>query len=354
MTRDAYPIESRSIAMNSPSAVLDSILSAPSLDRRPPPLAGSILETIGNTPLVELRQVVRRRGLEGRILAKLEYFNPGSSKKDRVALEIVRRARADGRLRPGQAVVEVTSGNTGTGLAIVCAAMGHPFVAVMSRGNTVERARQMAAFGAEVVLVDQAPGGSAGHVSGSDLDRLEEQARRLVEERGAFRAYQFESEDNARAHEHQTGPEIWEQARGQVDAFAMIAGTCGTYSGVMRFLRRVNPSIRGYLIEPSRAAVLAGACVDDPRHKIQGTGYSKRDLPLLDRALVTEFRRVEDVEAGEMTRALAAEEGIFAGISSGANLAVALRLLAGPERGNTVATIVCDSGLKYLSTDLFP
>jgi cysteine synthase A len=320
---------------------------------RPPPLAGSILGAIGNTPLVELRQVVARRGLEGRILAKLEYLNPGSSKKDRVALEIVRRARADGRLGPGQAVVEVTSGNTGTGLAIVCAALGHPFVAVMSRGNTVERARQMAAFGAEVVLVDQGPGGTPGQVSGPDMVPVEEVARRLVEERGAFRAYQFESEDNARAHENQTGPELWEQAEGRLDAFAMIAGTCGTYTGVMRYLRRVNPSVRGYLIEPSRAAVLAGSCVDDPRHKIQGTGYA-RDLPLLDRSLITDYCQVEDDEAAEMTRRLAAEEGIFAGISSGANLGVALRLLAGPERGRTIAIIICDSGLKYLSTDLFP
>ncbi|MDR3633530.1 MAG: cysteine synthase family protein [Isosphaeraceae bacterium] len=320
----------------------------------PPPLAGSILDVIGNTPLVELRQVVRRRGLEGRILAKLEYLNPGSSKKDRVALEIVRRARADGRLRPGQAVVEVTSGNTGTGLAIVCAALGHPFVAVMSRGNTVERARQMAAFGAEVVLVDQGPGGVSGQVSGSDMNLVEEEARRLVAERSAFRAYQFESDDNCRAHERHTGPELWEQSEGQIDAFAMIAGTCGTYTGVMRYLRRVNPSVRGYLIEPARAAVLAGVCVDDPRHKIQGTGYGRHDLPLLDRALVNEFLQVDDPEAAELTRALAIEEGIFAGISTGANLAVALRLLAGPERGNTIAIIVCDSGLKYLSTDLYP
>ena len=336
------------------SAVLDSPAAASPSQRRPPPLAGSILETIGNTPLVDLRQVVRRRGLKGRILAKLEYFNPGSSKKDRVALGIIRRARADGRLKVGQTVVEVTSGNTGTGLAIVCAALGHPFVAVMSRGNTVERARQMTAFGAEVVLVDQRTGGMPGHVSSADLTRLEEQAVRLVVERRAFRAYQFESRDNAWVHENQTGPELWDQADHQVDAFAMIAGTCGTYTGVMRYLRRVNPTIRGYLIEPANAAVLAGACADDPRHKIQGAGYAKAELPLLDRSLVTEFRPVGDEEATTMTRALAAEEGIFAGISSGANLAAALDLLSGPERGNTVATIICDSGLKYLSTDLFP
>jgi cysteine synthase A len=330
----------------------DSAQSHP--ERRPPPLAGSILEAIGNTPLVELRQVVRRRALEGRILAKLEYLNPGSSMKDRIALEIVRRARSDGRLREGQPVVELTSGNMGTGLAIVCVALGHPFVAVMSRGNTVERARQMAALGAEVVLVDQAPGGVPGQVSGSDLNLVEERARQLVAERGAFRACQFESEDNCRAHERQTGPEIWEQAGGRVDAFAMIAGTCGSFTGVMRYLRRVNPAVRGYLIEPAHAAVLAGLYVDDPRHKIQGAGYARQDLPLLDRALVNEFVQVDDQEAVEMTRALAAEEGIFAGISTGANLAVALRLLGGPERGSTVAIIVCDSGLKYLSTDLYP
>jgi cysteine synthase A len=322
-------------------------------DVHPPPLARSILEVIGNTPLVELRQVVRRRRLDGRILAKLEYLNPGSSKKDRIALEIVRRARADGRLRPGQTVVELTSGNTGTGLAIVCRALGHPFVAVMSRGNTVERARQMAALGAEVVLVDQVPGGVPGQVSGADMNRVEERTGQLVAERGAFRAYQFEAEDNVRAHELHTGPELWRQAEGRVDAFAMIAGTCGTYTGVMRYLRRVAPQTRGYLIEPACAAVLAGVCVGDARHKIQGTGYARRDLPLLDRALVTDYIQVGDDEASEATRALAAEEGIFAGISSGANLAVALRLLAGPERGQTIAIIVCDSGLKYLSTDLF-
>jgi cysteine synthase A len=331
--------------------------SGESMDRsghRPPPLVDSILGAIGNTPMVELGRMVRRRGLDGRVLAKLEYLNPGSSKKDRVALEIVRRARADGRLQPGQAVVELTSGNTGTGLAIVCSALGHPFVAVMSRGNTIERARQMAALGAEVVLVDQGPAGVSGQVSGEDMSLAEERTRQLVMDRGAFRAYQFEAEDNVRAHEYQTGPEIWSQAEGRIDAFAMIAGTCGTYTGIMRYLRRVKPSVRGYLIEPARAAVLAGACIDDPRHKIQGAGYARHDLPLLERTLVTDYLQVNDQEASEMTRALAVEEGIFAGISSGANLAVALRLIAGPERGNTVAMVVCDSGLKYLSTDLYP
>src|SRR4051812_21972335 len=139
----------------------------PEMPDPPPPLAHSILDAMGNTPLVELRHAVAARGLNGRVLAKLESLNPGSSKKDRVALEIVREARADGSLRDGQAVVELTSGNTGAGLAIVCRALGHPFVAVISRGNSVERVRQIRALGAEVVLVDQAPGSAPGRVSGA-------------------------------------------------------------------------------------------------------------------------------------------------------------------------------------------
>src|SRR5262249_50527835 len=150
------------------------------MSRPPPPMARSILDTIGNTPLLELSRCVGPRGLEGRILAKLETTNPGSSKKDRIALEIVREARADGSLRPGQAVVGMTSGNTGTGLAVVCRALGHPVIAVISRGNTVERVRQMAALGAEVVVVDQAPGSVPGKVSGDDLDLVEEATRREV------------------------------------------------------------------------------------------------------------------------------------------------------------------------------
>src|SRR5690606_22520499 len=137
-----------------------------------PPRASSIIETIGHTPMVELSRLVSRLGLKGRLLMKLEYFNPGFSKKDRIALEIVREARAAGELADGQTVVELTSGNTGTGLAIVCQALGHPFIAVMSRGNTIERARMMAALGAEVVLVEQAPGSVPNQVSGKDLARV--------------------------------------------------------------------------------------------------------------------------------------------------------------------------------------
>jgi cysteine synthase A len=319
----------------------------------PRPLHSSIVELIGNTPLVELKRAAAVGG-RGRLLAKLETQNPGASKKDRVALEIVREARSSGLLRPGQTVVELTSGNTGTGLAIVCRALGHPFVAVISRGNSVERVRQMTAFGAEVVLVDQAPGSIPGQVSGADLERVEERTAEIVAERGAFRADQFVRTANVLAHERHTGPEIWEQSGGSVDVFLDLVGTGGTFTGVTRALRKHNPALRAYVVEPEGAPVLAGRPVIDPRHKLQGAGYARQDLPLLDSSLVTGYLTVRDDEAIKAARYLAAEEGIFAGFSTGGNLAAAWQLLSGPEAGATVAFVVCDSGLKYLSTDLYP
>jgi cysteine synthase A len=324
------------------------------MDRPPPPLAHSILDAIGNTPLVELRQCTAATGRRGRLLAKLETQNPGASKKDRIALEIIRSARADGTLRPGQTVVELTSGNTGTGLAIVCGALGHPFVAVISRGNSSERVRQMTALGAEVVIVDQDPGALPGQVSGSDLARVEERTEQLVAERCAFRADQFVRPANALAHERHTGPEIWEQSQGRVDVFLDLVGTGGTFTGVTRALRHRNPALRAYVVEPEGAAVLAGSPVTNPRHKLQGAGYARPDLPLLDRSLVTGFLTVSDAAAIAAARFLAAREGIFAGFSTGAHLAAAWQLLDGAEAGATIAFLVCDSGLKYLSTDLFP
>ena len=324
------------------------------MDRSPPPLANSLLDVIGNTPLVELNRCVAATGRKGRLLAKLETMNPGASKKDRIALEIVRQGRADGTLRPGQTVVELTSGNTGTGLAIVCRALGHPFVALISRGNSVERVRQMTALGAEVVVVDQADGALAGQVSGADLARVEERTAQIVAERGGFRADQFASPANVLAHERYTGPEIWQQSGGRVDVFLDLVGTGGTFTGVARALRQHNPALRAYVVEPEGAAVLAGRPVTNARHKLQGAGYARTELPLLDRSLITGFLTVSDPAAIAAARYLAAEEGIFAGFSTGAHLAAAWQLLDGPEAGATVAFLVCDSGLKYLSTDLFP
>ncbi len=318
-----------------------------------PPLAHSILEVIGRTPLVELSRSVAVRGLSGRLLAKLEFFSPGGSKKDRIALEILREARESGALQPGQTVVELTSGNTGTGLAIVCRAMGHPFVALISRGNSIERVRQMEAFGAEVIVVDQAEGAVDGQVSGEDLALVEHRAAEIVSSRGAFRVDQFRRQANITAHERHTGPELWAQAEGQVDVYVDMVGTSGSFTGVARALRRFNPSIRTYAVEPAGAAVLAGRSVSDPRHRIQGAGYARADLELFDGSLATGFVSVTDEQAIAAARHLAAEEGIFAGFSTGAHLAAAWKLLAECEAGATIAFLACDSGLKYLSTDLF-
>ena len=222
----------------------------------------------------------------------------------------------------------------------------------MSKGNTPERARMMRALGAEVVLVDQLPGSTLGKVSGGDLDRVEKAAQAIVQERGAFRANQFLLEANVCAHE-QTGSEIIAQSRGDIDAFCDFVGSGGTFAGCSRAFKAYDPSIACYVIEPERAAVLATGCVEDPDHPIQGGGYSMPELPLIDRSSIDGFLTVSDDEARETARKLARTEGIFAGFSSGANVAAALQLLRGPHEGGTIAVLINDSGLKYLSTDLW-
>ncbi len=188
----------------------------------------SIVEAIGETPLIELLRVTKP---PGRILLKLDYLNPGFSKKDRIARQIIEDAEQAGALHPGQTVVELTSGNTGTGLAIVCAVKGYRFVAVMSKGNSPERARMMTALGAEVVLVDQCRDSIPGQVSGPDLEQVEERTAELVQELGAFRADQFRAQGNFRAHFLHTGPEILRQAPCPIDLFCDFAGTGGTFAG---------------------------------------------------------------------------------------------------------------------------
>ena len=308
---------------------------------------------IGRTPSVWLDRLVAARGLRGRVLAKLDHLNPGHSKKDRAALGIIDAARADGRLAPGQTVVELTSGNMGTGLAIVCAIRGHPFVAVMSRGNSPERARQMEALGAEVVLVDQLPGSRPGEVSGGDLAMVEVAAKRITRERRAFRADQFADPAGARAHEETTGPEIWEDAGRELDAFVDFAGSGGTYAGAIRALKARDARIKGYVVEPEGAAVLAGEEASEPNHPIQGGGYSMAYLALMRGKKIDGFLKVSGAEARRTARDLARTEGIMGGYSAGANVAAALSLLEGRHAGGRVACVICDSGLKYLSTDLW-
>ena len=313
-------------------------------------LSASVLDAIGATPLVDLARVTR--GLSGRIFAKLEYLNPGYSKKDRIARQIIEEAEAGGRLLPGDTVVELTSGNTGTGLAIVCAAKGYRFVAVMSRGNSSERARMMAALGAEVVLVDQCPGAIPGQVSGADLALVEARTQAIVAERGAFRADQFQLEGNWRAHYQHTAPEIWDQSGG-INAFCDYIGSGGSFAGCARYFKERDPAIQCYLVEPRGAAVYAGRGVTDGGHKIQGGGYARDDLPQIDAALIDGCLQVSDEDAIDGARRLARDEGLFAGFSAGANLAAALQLLSGAHRGGRIAILLPDSGLKYLSTDLW-
>lgn len=312
----------------------------------------SALAAIGETPLVALDRL--STGLDGRIVAKLEFFNPGLSKKDRAAACIIDEAERQGLLAPGQTVVELTSGNMGTGLAIVCAVRGYPFVAVMSRGNSIERARMMQALGAEVVLVEQTADSVPGRVSGEDLALVEARTRQIVIERAAFRADQFQRDGNPLAHYRYTGPEIWTQSQGQVTHFCDFVGSGGSYAGISRYLKQQNPQIQCFVIEPAGAEVLGGGPVDRPDHPIQGGGYSMPQLAFLDAVEIDGYLKVSGAEARQAAQLLAQKEGIFGGFSAGANVAAAIELLRGPARGGMVAILVCDSGLKYLSTDLWP
>jgi cysteine synthase len=310
----------------------------------------SLLEVIGETPLVALSRVTQ--GLHGQILAKLDYLNPGFSKKDRAALRIVEEAEQTGMLQPGQTVVELTSGNMGTGLAIVCGIKGYPLVTVMSRGNSAERAIMMRSLGAEVVLVDQCADSVMGQVSGADLARVEVRTQEIVLERRAFRADQFHRDGNWHAHRDGTAQEFLRQA-GTIDAFCDFVGSGGTLAGCAAGFKAHDARIRCYAVEPAGAAVLANKTVINAGHQIQGGGYAIRDLSFIQREHIDGYLQVTDQEAIAAARLLARKEGIFAGFSTGANLAAALQLLRGPFAGKTVAMVACDSGLKYLSTELW-
>lgn len=313
----------------------------------------SILGAIGNTPLVALDRMRRVYGVAPRVFAKLEYFSPGGSIKDRSAVKILEEAEASGRLAPGQAVVELTSGNMGIGLAIACAIKGHPFTAVMSAGNSRERRRVMKALGAMVVLVPQAKGGKPGQVTGDDLKAVEERAVRITKRKRAFRVDQFNNSDNPAAHEEGTGEEVWEQTGGAVDHFVAIAGTGGTFVGTSRALKGHDRKVKCYVVEPQLARVLAGKKVVSQSHRLQGAGYAL--VPKIwDPAVCDGYLAVSDREAVGAARMLAKTEGILGGFSGGANVAGAFKLARRLGPGSVVVTVIPDTGLKYLSTDLFP
>jgi cysteine synthase A len=222
----------------------------------------------------------------------------------------------------------------------------------MSAGNSVERARMMSALGAEVVLVPQCPGSKHGEVSGADLERVNECAEQIVRDRKAFRTDQFQLQSNVEAHVHGTGAELLEQTGGRLDAFLDFAGSGGTFSGVSRALKQALPNVKCYVVEPSGAAILSGQPVRHPQHRIQGGGYS-RPLPLFNASVCDGYLQITDDEAIVVARRLAREEGIFSGFSAGANVAAALRLLRSQHPNGIVACLAADSGLKYLSTDLY-
>ncbi len=316
-------------------------------------LIENIYEAIGETPMLLLSRITKHYEVEGNIFAKLEYLNPGFSKKDRPALQMIEEAEKSGELRPGQAVIELTSGNTGTGLSIVCQAKGHPFIACMSEGNSMERARMMRALGAEVVIVPQAKNSVKGQVSGEDLKLVEEMTIKLAKERNAFRADQFKLNSSYKAHLLHTAVEMWEQSEGKIDCFVDIVGSGGTFEGCAEKLKEYNKNIRCYVVEPANAAVYAKKdLINEGRHKIQGCGYAM-DLPKVKKDLIDGCIQVTDEDVTKMTRNLARLEGTFVGFSSGANVCSAVQLLKGKEKGKNIVLTLNDSGLKYLSTDLF-
>jgi len=296
-----------------------------------------VTELIGNTPLVRLRL---GEGTGARILAKLEMWNPLGSVKDRVAWAMIADAEERGALVPGTTVVEPTSGNTGIGLAFVCALRGYPLVLTMPETMSPERRAILAALGAELVLTPAAAG-MAGAV----------RAARELAARGAFLPNQFENPANPRAHERTTAEEIWRDTGGEVDVFVAGIGTGGTITGVGRFLKRRRPGVRIVGVEPEASPVLAGG--SPGVHRIEGIGAGFVP-PVLDRAVLDEVLPVAADEAEAMARRLARTEGILAGISSGAALAAALRVAGRAEcAGKTVVVVLPDRGERYLSTPLF-
>jgi cysteine synthase A len=302
-----------------------------------------VLDLIGDTSLVSLDRV---HSGPGRVVAKAEFLQPGGSMKDRVARAVLASARGDGRLAPGGVVVEMTSGNMGAGLAVVCAALGHPLVVTISTGNSPQRARMLEALGAEVVLVPQVDG-TPGRVTGADLAAAVAAAEEIAAARNGFYVDQFNAPEAPRAHE-ETGREIRQQAADRVDGFVTCVGTGATFVGVARALKSRNAAIVCAAVEPEGCEPLAGKRVTKPQHLLQGTGYGSVP-PLWQPELMDLSIAVSDAEAEAWRQRLAREEGLHVGFSAAANVCAAVRLLNSGRlsRDAVVATILCDTGLKY-------
>lgn len=302
-------------------------------------IAGNILETIGHTPLVRINKL-NEGGAE--ILVKVESFNPGSSVKDRAALSMIEAAEKAGLLKPGALIIEPTSGNTGIGLAIAAAVKGYHLILTMPDTMSIERRKLAAAYGAEIVLTEGAKG----------MNGAIEKAIELRDKTpGAFIPQQFENPANAEAHKASTGPEIWEDTEGKIDAFVAGVGTGGTLTGIGEYLLSKNPAVKIIAVEPETSAVLSGKPAG--AHPLQGIGAGF--IPkVLNTEIISEVVPVSGENAGKTARDCAAREGILIGISSGAALFAALELSKHPEyAGKRIVVLLPDCGERYLSTWLF-
>ena len=299
-------------------------------------------QLIGRTPLLELTNIEKEEGLKARILAKLEYFNPAGSVKDRIARAMLDEAEASGKLKPGSTIIEPTSGNTGIGLASVAAARGYRIIITMPDTMSVERRQLMKAYGAELVLTEGAEG-----MNGS-LAKAEELAKEIP---GSFIPGQFVNPANPAAHHSTTGPEIWADTDGKVDIFVAGVGTGGTITGVGQYLKEQNPAVKVVAVEPKDSPVLSEG--RSGAHKIQGIGAGF--VPeILDTAIYDEIIPVSNENAFTAGRLAGRKEGILVGISSGAALHAAIELSMRPENaGKTIVVLFPDTGDRYLSTPLF-
>ena len=297
------------------------------------------IDLIGSTPMVRINKIPSLTG--GNVYAKMELFNPGGSIKDRICLSMIEAAEKAGRLHPGDTIIEPTSGNTGIGLALVAAVKGYKAILVMPESMSTERFGLLSSFGAEVVLTSAIDG-----MKGSIIE-----AERLLKENpGYFMPDQFSNPANPEAHRKTTGPEIWDEMNGEVDAFVAAVGTGGTITGVGEVLKQRNKNIRIVAVEPASSPVISGGSPGP--HKIQGIGAGF--IPsVLNRDIIDEIIPVTDDEAFETAKLLSKEEGLMVGISSGANVFAAMKVAKKLGAGKNVVTVLCDTGERYISIEKY-